>query len=1582
MKKAMPCLLTAVCCMLLFTQQLQAQTETKDVWLRILDTQKRADTVFAILDCKPGKWWQYGQLVKAYQASQTAIPGVREERDQTETGAGILYPENENVWAVIRMYKAGDTLETGDLVQLRLPVPAGGYRSLFAELAMNGILFMDNSRDPLYTLEHLLEHDSKKTEDSLYTAFIENLHYTWEQVKDRTNLPPVLKEKIKEGRFKDRMPLDVLRDITRLELESFLLYVKSYPAGYAGKNYRASESFAGWITSNSPYSSEEIKRDLMPVFRDAERLRKLLPPYLTDIRLEHTARTLGAEAVELAEAFKFTAAHEMADFAVKLAELALDTVALPIAYICKAQVFLEQDNYKETISWTERAITAAMLARDKGFELQAIIKKGFCLHKISRDKEAEIQFRIASRKLSDWRDTLKPDDYYEHQRKIYQYRSNISYRSGRYDEALGLIDSAIRMNNMINSYEAQLSNAMFYTFVGRVYNQQERPAAALTSLYEAAVLYWKNSDPAEMARVQNDMALSYFKLGRYKDCIEQTGVNERLLIEAGDYNNAGYARSLAGSAWFELARYDSAIAAHKQAIALREKGNNKSGQAWSWTKLADLFKKSGSKTQALQYYEEALRLYREISDSSGMAEIFAAKGQVYLDDENYKSAIPYFEQANGISARSTVESLFNLGVAWSGIDSVKSNQYFSDCLRRSREDGNTGYAFAALKSLARAAYVLQDTLKGDRYFKEAAKLEEKMGTPDAVSSMLALKAFRFEYMVRLDSALKYYNAAMQITDTADRSASVTYLVNMAGINVAAGEFKDAEIRLNKGIALSKEISDSLAMAGTMQFASFLYSRTADYTRGMALNDSALAIFSQSGHRIRLANTWASRATLLSSMGENKRSIQAYMIADSLFALEGLEESRGTLFNNIGTVYNTQRDYSTALGYLNRALRLLPEGKISESYLIVQGNIAEAKAGLKQYNEAKTLLQQYLPKATELRLNRVASGMALVLGKVLLEEEKLNDAVTQYQYARQYAIASGEKEKELDALINLGRIFSRQHQETKALDALREATALTAHVKTPGGWEAFYEAGILHYAAGRFDTAISMLKQAVGLLETDAGNLYGGEEARKIFNNDPRKADLYSKLTFSYYKTGDVSAAWSSANQGNIAGIRELSGAVSVNSTDAERNQALRNLLAMQESRKAMESTLDKQEGDARTVTLKKIEILEKDYQNFMDDVVGRYPDLGLYFSRANADEFNKYKNKMPADMAVTLYVQNDQTLMIFTLTREQLTVDTMQADLSKRVLQFIELIKNTAKPAGTGSLQVRSEPVDEEETAATGDFRDIADELYQVLIGQVQNKIREKKKLCIVPSGIFSNLPFQCLGRKQKGGGFRFLVEDFTLFYTNKISIVGEPAPVSPRNMTSFAAFGVPDATLRYNITEVKQIGKMLGTDSTVYADERATESLAKQSLLQKKYVHFATHGVLNYSTDYSASYLKLLPDKDSANGNNGKLTMREVKSLGIGDCEMVILSACQTAVSKELIRGWNISPANSFLVSNVRSVVASLWKVADEPTGLLMEYFYANLATMDKAEALRQAQVKLSQDPRFVHPNYWGAFVLYGDWR
>ena len=193
----------------------------------------------------------------------------------------------------------------------------------------------------------------------------------------------------------------------------------------------------------------------------------------------------------------------------------------------------------------------------------------------------------------------------------------------------------------------------------------------------------------------------------------------------------------------------------------------------------------------------------------------------------------------------------------------------------------------------------------------------------------------------------------------------------------------------------------------------------------------------------------------------------------------------------------------------------------------------------------------------------------------------------------------------------------------------------------------------------------------------------------------------------------------------------------------------------------------------------------------------------------------------------------------------------------------------------------------------------------------------------------------------------------------------------------------MPDQTLRYNTKEVKEIGSLVGATSAVYADARATEGLAKTSLTEKRFVHFATHGILNHSQDFSKSYLKFLPDKDTATGNNGRLTIPEIQELTMSNCDLVTLSACETAVNKQVTAGWNISPANAFLLRSVKSVVASLWKVDDEATSLLMNEFYAGLAKkMDKVEALRIAQVKLSQNPKYAHPFYWGAFVLYGEWR
>jgi CHAT domain-containing protein len=98
-------------------------------------------------------------------------------------------------------------------------------------------------------------------------------------------------------------------------------------------------------------------------------------------------------------------------------------------------------------------------------------------------------------------------------------------------------------------------------------------------------------------------------------------------------------------------------------------------------------------------------------------------------------------------------------------------------------------------------------------------------------------------------------------------------------------------------------------------------------------------------------------------------------------------------------------------------------------------------------------------------------------------------------------------------------------------------------------------------------------------------------------------------------------------------------------------------------------------------------------------------------------------------------------------------------------------------------------------------------------------------------------------------------------------------------------------------------------------------------------------------------------------------------------NADLVVLSACETGLGKEVKGEGLVSLTRAFMYAGTPSVVASLWKVADLSTAELMTRFYRHLkdGKLSKAEALRQAQLELIQEGRFDHPYFWSPFVLIG---
>ena len=110
-------------------------------------------------------------------------------------------------------------------------------------------------------------------------------------------------------------------------------------------------------------------------------------------------------------------------------------------------------------------------------------------------------------------------------------------------------------------------------------------------------------------------------------------------------------------------------------------------------------------------------------------------------------------------------------------------------------------------------------------------------------------------------------------------------------------------------------------------------------------------------------------------------------------------------------------------------------------------------------------------------------------------------------------------------------------------------------------------------------------------------------------------------------------------------------------------------------------------------------------------------------------------------------------------------------------------------------------------------------------------------------------------------------------------------------------------------------------------------------------------------------------PSASALAREDGILTADEVQALDLRGCELVVLSACETGLGK-LEHGQGVlGLQRAFQAAHARAVVASLWKVDDAATAVLMEQFYANLweKKMPKLEALRQAQLAVLNDPRLV---------------
>jgi CHAT domain-containing protein len=358
-----------------------------------------------------------------------------------------------------------------------------------------------------------------------------------------------------------------------------------------------------------------------------------------------------------------------------------------------------------------------------------------------------------------------------------------------------------------------------------------------------------------------------------------------------------------------------------------------------------------------------------------------------------------------------------------------------------------------------------------------------------------------------------------------------------------------------------------------------------------------------------------------------------------------------------------------------------------------------------------------------------------------------------------------------------------------------------------------------------------------------------------------------------------------------------------------------------------------------------------------------------------------------------------------------------------------DVVERAAKRVYTLLLEGHVRGGEDESAAASRELSDASRELSEMILSPAAAALTGKSRVVVVADGALNYIPFQFLPGPRDGEP---LVAAYEVVNVPSASVLGQLREEASRRVAplkTLAAFGDPVFASNYaarkgaagglDIAAVRKMeeegfrSRLRGidvvedridpasvepltfaglelknlreavTDSVVAADFDATrERLQATDLSEFAILHFATHGLLDPKRPENSGLM--LSTVDRGGGPvGGFVGLRDVYSLR-APVELVVLSACRTALGKDVRGEGMIGLTRGFMYAGASSVVSSLWKVDDEATSELMRRFYDNMLRrgMTPAAALRAAQNSIRQEPQWRSPFYWAAFTLQGEYR
>jgi len=627
----------------------------------------------------------------------------------------------------------------------------------------------------------------------------------------------------------------------------------------------------------------------------------------------------------------------------------------------------------------------------------------------------------------------------------------------------------------------------------------------------------------------------------------------------------------------------------------------------------------------------------------------------------------------------------------------------------------------------------------------------------------------------------------------------------------------------------------------------------------------------------------------------------------------------------------------------------------------QGKKEEA---IQHISEALQLLEQHLAflESRSDRLPNRAQAITLTqhsilytlfrLGTAYQRADKVEEGIKTYERGLNLIKRSGAKTVvEAEIYWGLGDLYLRKKEFPSALENLRKALESAERSRLDAFiYLASKGLGDLYLQTERPAEAIPYYKKAIDTIESTR-SLLESEEFRSTYFEDKRAT--YSGMILAQLRTKNPAEAFNYSERARARAFLDILGSkvqLARGGTLLEHERALQARISVLQAMIAAQGS----EGDEGPRLRQELEGAQKAYADFLTEVRKENREQA---SLINVEPLTLKQVRELLDPGVTLleYFVVRGAVLLWVVEKDRLRFVSIPINRSDLVAK-VATLRDTVYQIG------EKEP-----------FTTLSQEFYRLLIEPALPHIRGKE-LLIVPHDVLHYLPYQALMSAQG----QYLIQAYPIYYLSSASLIQftQEKRRAKREGERALVLANPDLgdeayNLRFAEREAKEIARVYPR-SVIYVRAEATKPRAIALSPEYNLLHFAVHGDLKEDDPLNSGLLLA-----GEGGKDERLTVREIFSLNL-KADMVVLSACETALGKISNGDEVIGLTRAFIYAGTPSVIATLWKVNDQASYELMREFYSNLRTETKSEAIRQAQLKTMTE--FPQPFYWAAYELTGE--